>query len=108
ERTFTPSGTSGGWAMRSDGLSGWSERAYGDTWAGRARLAVGRGPDGSAVVQRGALSVATTAVWTSAGDLVSRSDGSFLLAGRGSDGALWVTNGGPSSYGSVSLGGIVR
>ncbi|MGL5927992.1 MAG: PQQ-dependent sugar dehydrogenase, partial [Dermatophilaceae bacterium] len=108
ERTFTPGGTSGRWATRADGLSGWSDRAQGDTWPGRARLSVGRGPDGSAVVQRGALFVATTAVWTSAGDLVSRSDGSFLLAGRGSDGALWITGGGPSSYSSVSLGGIVR
>jgi hypothetical protein len=68
---------------------------------------VGAASDGRVVVQRGAF-VATTAVWTSAGDIVSRPDGSFLMAGRGSDGALWVTRGGPGSYGSVSLGGVVR
>ena len=85
-------------APRADGLSGWSDRALGDTWPGVARLAVGAASDGRAVVQRGSLVVATTAVWTSAGDLVSRPDGSFLMAGRGSDGALWVTDGGPSSY----------
>ena len=107
ERTFTPTGTSGGWAGRTDGLSGWSDRALGDTWPGMARLAVGSASDGRAVVQRGSLVVATTAEWTSAGDLVSRADGSYLLAGRGADGALWITNGGPSSYSNRSLGGVV-
>ena len=58
-------------------------------------------------MQRGSLVVATTAVWSSAGDLVSRPDGSFLMAGRGSDGKLWVTRGGPSSYSSIALGGVV-
>ena len=64
--------------------------------------------DRRAVVQRGSMVVATTAAWTSSGDLVSRPDGSFLMAGRGGDGALWVTDGGPSSYASRSLGGVVR
>ncbi len=73
-----------------------------------ARLAVGTGSDGRAVVQRGSLVVATTAAWTSAGDLVSRPDGSFLMAGRGGDGVLWVTHGGPSSYRNVRLGDVVR
>ncbi len=72
----------------------------------------GRTTDGAtaerAVVQRGTLAIATTAVWTSAGDIVSRADGSFLIAGRGSDGGLWVNRGGPSSYSSVNLGGVVR
>jgi glucose/arabinose dehydrogenase len=107
ERTFTPTGTSGGWAGRTDGLSGWSDRALGDTWPGMARLAVGSASDGRAVVQRGSLVIATTAEWTSAGDLVSRADGSYLMAGRGADGALWVTSGGPSSYSNRSLGGVV-
>jgi hypothetical protein len=30
------------------------------------------------------------------------------MAGRGTDGALWVTDGGPSSFASRSLGGVVR
>ena len=59
------------------------------------------------VVQRGSF-VATTTIWTSAGDVVSRPDGSFLMAGRGTDGALWVTDGGPTSFASVSLGGVVN
>ena len=98
----------GTWTQRPDGLSSWSDRALGDTWPGRARLAVGAASDGRAVVQRGSLVVATTAVWTSAGDIVSRADGSYLMAGRGSDGALWLTSGGPSSYSNRSLGGTVR
>ena len=108
EREFTPTAASGTWSARTDGLSGWSDRALGDTWPGVARLAVGAASDGRAVVQRGSLVVATTAVWTSAGDLVSRPDGSFIMAGRGGDGALWITDGGPSSYANRSLGGVVR
>ena len=60
------------------------------------------------MVQRGSMVVATTAVWTSAGDLVSRADGTFIMAGRGGDGALWITHGGPGSYANRSLGGVVR
>ena len=59
-------------------------------------------------MQRGSLVVATTVQWTSSGDIVSRPDGSFLMAGRGVDGALWVTDGGPGSYANRSLGGVVR
>jgi len=47
-------------------------------------------------------------VWSSAGDLVSRADGTFIMAGRGGDGALWITHGGPSGYQNRSLGGVVR
>ncbi len=108
ERTFTPTAALGTWARKADGMSAWSDLALGDTWPGDARLSVAAASDGRAVVQRGTLAVATTAVWTSAGDIVSRADGSFLMAGRGSDGGLWVTRGGPSSYSSVSLGGVVR
>ena len=74
----------------------------------RARAAVGSASDHRAIVQRGSLVVPTTAVWTSSGDLVSRPDGSFLMAARGSDGALWLTDGGPSSFQTRSLGGVVR
>jgi glucose/arabinose dehydrogenase len=108
EGEFTPAGAAGEWLRRGDGLSSWSDRALGDVWPGVQRLAVGGASDQRAVVQRGGLVVATTAVWTSAGDLVSRPDGSFLMAGRGSDGALWLTDGGPGGYGSRSLGGDVR
>lgn len=107
ERGFTPTGASGSWTRRGDGLAGWSDRALGDGWLGVARIAVGAASDGHVVVQRGSF-VATPAVWTSSGDVVSRPDGSFLMTGRGSDGALWLTNGGPSSYASRSLGGVVR
>jgi glucose/arabinose dehydrogenase len=107
EREFTPTSALDTWRGKTDGLSGWSDRALGDTWPGVARIAVGAASDGRVVVQRGALVVATTAVWSSAGDLVSRPDGSFLMAGRGSDGKLWVTRGGPSKYSSIALGGVV-
>ena len=108
EKSFSPTAALDTWARRGDGLSSWSDRALGDAWPGQARLAVGAASDGRAVVQRGSLVVATTAVWSSAGDLVSRPDGSFLLAGRGTDGALWLTDGGPGGYGNRSLGGVVR
>ncbi len=108
ERSFTPTAGLGTWTPQAVSMSGWSDRALGDTWPGVARLSVSAASDGRAVVQRGSLVVATTAVWTSAGDIVSRPDGSFLMAGRGSDGGLWVTRGGPSSYSSVALGGAVR
>ena len=108
EKEFTATAATTGWTRRSDGLSSWSDRALGDTWPGVARLAVGSASDHRAVVQRGSMVVATTASWTSSGDLVSRPDGSFLMAGRGGDGALWITDGGPSSYASRSLGGVVR
>ena len=108
EKEFTATAATTGWIRRSDGLSSWSDRALGDTWPGVARLAVGSASDHRAVVQRGSMVVATTASWTSSGDLVSRPDGSFLMAGRGGDGALWITDGGPSSYASRSLGGVVR
>ena len=108
EREFSPTAALDTWRAKADGLSGWSDRALGDTWPGVARLAVGSASDGRAVVQRGSLVVATTAVWTSAGDLVSRPDGSFIMAGRGGDGALWITHGGPLSYANRALGGVVR
>ncbi|WP_392544367.1 PQQ-dependent sugar dehydrogenase [Oryzobacter telluris] len=108
EREFTPTAALGGWAARTDGLSTWSGRALGDTWPGVARLAVGTGADAAVVVQRGSTAIATTMRWTSAGDIVTRADGSYLLAGRGTDGALWVTDGGPGGYGNRSLGGVVR
>lgn len=107
QREFTPTAALASWRGTGDGLSGWSDRAIGDTWPGQARLAVGSASDGRAVVQRGSLVVATTAVWTSAGDLVSRADGTFLMAGRGGDGALWITHGGPTSHQHRSLGGVV-
>jgi glucose/arabinose dehydrogenase len=108
EREFTPSGPVGQWTARSDGLSAWSDRALADAWPGRARLSVGVASDRRVVVQRGALVVAMTPQWTSAGDIASRPDGSFLMVGRGGDGAVWVTSGGPTSYATRSLGGLAR
>ena len=108
EREFTPTAASGTWSARADGPSGWSDRALGDTWPGVARLAVGAASDGRAVVQRGSLG--------------GRHDGGVDLGrrprvapgrqlhhgGAGGDGALWITDGGPSSYANRSLGGVVR
>ncbi len=108
EREFSSTRALGSWVRRSDGLSGWAARALGDAWPGRQRLAVGLGPDGFVVVQRGNLFVAHRARYTSAPDIVTRADGSYLLAGRGAEGELWVTAGGPSSYANRFLGGVVR
>jgi hypothetical protein len=108
EREFTPTGATGQWTARSDGLSSWSDRALADAWPGLARLSVGVASDRRAVVQRGTLVVAMAPQWTSAGDISSRPDGSFLMVGRGGDGAVWVTDGGPRSFQTRSLGGVVR
>ncbi|MBM6402247.1 PQQ-dependent sugar dehydrogenase [Phycicoccus sonneratiae] len=109
EREFSRTAALGSWTARSDGLSGWSDRALGDVQPGQQRLAVGVAADGAVVVQRGAVPVATPARWTSAGDIVSRPDGSYLLAGRSLSGALSLTyGGGPSGYASRWLGGTVR
>lgn len=108
ERVFTPSGSSTGWVRCYDNLAAWSDRALGDAWPGRALVAVGNGVDRHAVVQRGSTLTGLAAVFTSAPDIVTRSDGTFLLFGRGSDGHLWVYNGRPGAYTSTSLGGTVR
>lgn len=108
ERTFSRTAATTSWQRRADGLSQWSDRAVADTWPGYSRLSVGTGPDGAAVVGRGSLTIAVPATWTSAGDIVSRADGSFLMAARSTDGALWLTDGGPRSFRNRSLGGVVR
>lgn len=108
ERVFTPTGAIGGWTARSDGLSTWSTRALGDSLSGLARVAVGVSADGYVTVQRGSAVTATSAIWAGSGDVVSRPDGSYLLAGRGRDGRLWITDGGPSGYASRPLYVVVR
>ncbi|MBC9822204.1 PQQ-dependent sugar dehydrogenase [Terrabacter sp. MAHUQ-38] len=108
ERVFTPSGASTGWVRRYDNLAAWSDRALGDTWPGRALVAVGNGVDRHAVLQRGSTLTGLAPVFTSAPDVVTRADGTFLLFGRGADGHLWVYSGRPGAYTSTSLGGTVR
>ena len=108
ERTFYPTTATSGWARRYDNLAAWSDRALGDAWPGRALVAVGNGVDGRAVVQRGSLLIGTTAAFTSAPDVVTRSDGTFLLFGRGSGGDLRIYDGRPGAYTNTTLGGIVR
>ncbi|GAB3885240.1 PQQ-dependent sugar dehydrogenase [Terrabacter terrigena] len=109
ERTFTASTTgTSGWVARGDGLSAWSSRAMGDTTGGQARIAVATGPDRQAVVQRGALQIGVTTMYTSATDVVSRPNGTFVMFGRGSDGTLCYYDGRPGGYVNRSLGGVVR
>jgi glucose/arabinose dehydrogenase len=108
ERVFTPTGASTGWVRRYDNLAMWSDRALGDAWPGRALIAVGNGVDRHAVVQRGSTLTGLTQAFTSAPDVVTRADGTFLLFGRGTDGHLWLYNGKPGAYTSTSLGGTVR
>lgn len=107
EQVFSATGGSGRWVPRGDGLSGWSDRALGDLWPRQSRLAVGAAPDARAVVQRGAGFVTVRAVWNAAPDVVSRSDGTFLMVGRGTDGGLWVYDGRPGGFLNRSLGGVV-
>ena len=108
ERTFYPTTATSSWVQRGDSLAAWSDRALGDAWPGRALVAVGNGVDGRAVVQRGSLLVGTPQAFTSAPDVVTRADGTFLLFGRGSGGELRVYDGRVGAFTSTSLGGIVR
>ena len=108
ERTFYPTTATSSWVQRGDNLAAWSDRALGDVWPGRALVAVGNGVDGRAVVQRGSLLIGTAQAFTSAPDVVTRADGTFLLFGRGSGGELRVYDGRPGAFTSTSLGGIVR
>ena len=108
ERTFYPTTATSSWVQRGDNLAAWSDRALGDAWPGRAFVAVGNGVDGRAVVQRGSLLVGTPQAFTSAPDVVTRADGTFLLFGRGSGGELRVYDGRVGAFTSTSLGGIVR
>ncbi|MBW8730494.1 MAG: PQQ-dependent sugar dehydrogenase [Terrabacter sp.] len=108
ERTFYPTTATSSWVQRGDNLAAWSDRALGDAWPGRALVAVGNGVDGRAVVQRGSLLIGTAQAFTSAPDVVTRADGTFLLFGRGSGGELRFYDGRPGAFTSTSLGGIVR
>jgi hypothetical protein len=108
ERTFYPTTATSGWLRRGDNLATWSDRALGDAWPGQALMAVGTGVDGRAVVQRGSLLIGTAQAFTSAPDLVTRADGTFLLFGRGSGGELRAYDGRPGAFTSRSLGGIVH
>ena len=75
---------------------------------GRPLLAAGVGVDGHAVVQRGSILIGLPQAFTSAPDLVSRSNDTFLLFGRTSDGHLRAYDGRPGAYRSTDLGGVVR
>jgi glucose/arabinose dehydrogenase len=109
ERTFTATGASpSGWVARGDGMSGWSSRAMADTTGGQARIAVATGPDRQAVVQRNALQIGITTTYTSATDVVSRPNGTFVMFGRGYDGTLCYYDGRPGGFVNRSLGGVVR
>ncbi len=108
ERTFYPTTATSSWVQRGDNLAAWSDRALGDAWPGRALVAVGNGVDRRAVVQRGGVLIGTSQVFTSAPDVVTRSDGTFLLFGKGPDGDLRVYDGRPGRFTSTSLGGMLR
>jgi glucose/arabinose dehydrogenase len=109
-RTFAAraAGPLAGWAPQGDGLSAWSDRGLGDTPSGGSLVTVGLGPDSSPVVQRGQTYTGVSARFTSAVDVVTRADGTFLLAGRGGDGGLWLHDGRPGRFVNVDLGGTVR
>lgn len=108
EESFSPTGGATRWPSRPGRTSGWSSRALGDTWGSSAQVAVSVGPDHDPVVERGSLAIGVSAYYDSAPDVVSRTDGTFLMAGRGGDGSLWFYDAKPGGYRNVSLGGIVR
>ncbi|MCU1535787.1 MAG: putative soluble aldose sugar dehydrogenase [Humibacillus sp.] len=107
EETFTATGGGSRWVAIGARTAGWSDRALGDRWNGNPRIAVSSGVDRNAVVERGGLVLGVTATFTSAPDVVSRSDGTFIMFGRSTDGALWSYDARSGGYANVSLGGTV-
>jgi hypothetical protein len=108
ERTFTPTGSSGSWLKRNDGMSVWSSRALADLVDGQPRTAVALGPDGSLAVQRGGLVMGVASAGTASPDVVSRADGTVVAFGRAPDGTLSMYDARPGQYVTRSLGGVVR
>ncbi len=60
------------------------------------------------MVERSGLVIGVTATYTSAPDVVTRPDGSFLMVGRSTDGGLWLYDARAGGYTNRSLGGVVR
>lgn len=109
EQSFTPTGPlTGHWPALTGYRSGWSDRALGDTAGSGARIAVAAGADRAAVVERGDLLIGVPSIYTSAMDVVTRADGTFLTFGRGTNGSLYVYDARSGAYVNQNLGGVVR
>jgi glucose/arabinose dehydrogenase len=107
EQAFTPTGGGTRWGAIAARTAGWSDRVLGDRWSGSPRIAVSSGADRNAVVERGELVIGVTATYTSAPDVVTRRDGTFVMFGRSTDGALWFYDARTGGYTNHSLGGTV-
>lgn len=104
QRTITADSDGTAWSEASGQL--WSARALGDRVVGQPLIAVSKGSDGFLRLQRDGLVMALSMRITSDPDVVTRSDGSWVVFGRSTSGAL-------TSYDSrtlveKSLGGTVR
>lgn len=106
ERTVTPTADGADWTTTAGLL--WSGRALGDRFAGHRLVAVSKGSDGFTRWQQGATVLALPVKISSDPDVVTRSDGSWLLFGRSSSGTLTYYDARPGGYQAHSLGGTVR
>lgn len=107
ERTLTPTSNGSGW-VQNRSMSLWSARAFGDTRTGIGRVGVAVGPDRSAVVDRGPLIMGVGVTYTSAPDVITRENGTWIMFGRSTTGSVWSYDARPGQYRSRDLGGSVR
>ena len=105
-RTVTPTSNGSAWAKVAGQL--WSAKALGDRFDGEQVVAGSLGSDSYLRLERGTVITALRLKITSAPDVVTRPDGSWLVFGRGTDNALQYVDSRTPGYPVKSLGGTVR
>jgi hypothetical protein len=106
ERHLSPTANGSGWTRVGGTL--WSGRALGDRYPGRPLIAMSRSYDGMAVWRRGLLVMALEQTITSEPDVVTRSNGTWVMFARNSTGGLSVYDTRTGAITSRNLGGSVR
>ena len=106
ERNLSRTSNGAGWARVGGTL--WSGRALGDRYPSQPLIGMSRSYDGQAVLRRGVLVMALDQAITSEPDVVTRSNGTWVMLARNSAGGLSVYDAKPGAYTSRNLGGSVR
>ena len=106
ERNLSRTGNGSGWTRVGGTL--WSGRALGDRYPSQPLIGMSRSYDGQAVLRRGVLVMALDQAITSEPDVVTRSNGTWVMLARNSSGGLSVYDAKPGAYTSRNLGGSVR
>ena len=105
ERTITATGLGDGWVKR-DGLL-WSSRALGDRFPGQPAIAVSQANDTYTRLQRGSLTLGLPMRISSAPDVVTRPNGTWIVFGRNFSNQLVYYDARPGGYVVKSLGGTL-